>query len=98
MAPRRWVSKPAPTLRDPAKAGQILKTSEGKVPRATFLLAMAKTLFEEAQLYSRQKVNDSNKMMILCQRALEVLKSVPDSHDKKDLDVEIHLTLQKLAT
>ena len=83
---------------DPPKGEQILKQSEGKVPRATFVLAMAKTLFEEAQLYSRQKVNDTTKMTILCQRALEAIKPLPDSHDKKDLDVEIHLTLQKLTT
>lgn len=78
---------------DPAKGEQILKTSEGKVPRATFLLAMAKTLYEEAQLYDRRKVNDSDKRMILCQRAQDVLKSLPESSDTKALGVRIRLVL-----
>ena len=78
---------------DPPKGEQILKTSEGKVPRATFLLAMARTLYEEAQLYDRRKVNDSDKRMILCQRAQDVLKSLPESADTKALDLKIRIVL-----
>jgi hypothetical protein len=78
---------------DPAKADQILKASDGKVPRATFLLAMARTLYEEAQLYDRRKENDFEKRNILCQRAQEVLKSLPESPETKALDLKIQIIL-----
>ncbi len=79
---------------DTAKAEQILKSSGGKVPRATFSLAMARTLFEGSQLYSRQKLNDSDKMTILCQRALAVLSSLPETSETKDLGMSIRLAMK----
>jgi hypothetical protein len=79
---------------DTAKAEQILKSNGGKVPRATFSLAMARTLFEESQLYSRQKLNDSDKLTILCQRALAVLSSLPETSETKDLGVSIRLAMK----
>jgi hypothetical protein len=62
LAASRAVGAPG----DSAKAEQILKSSGGKIPRATFSLAMARTLFESAQLYSRQQIKDTEKMTILC--------------------------------
>ncbi len=79
---------------DPAKAEQILKSSGGKIPRATFSLAMARTLFESAQLYSPTKMNDSEKMTILCQRALAVLSTLPETLETKDLGVSIRLAMK----
>jgi hypothetical protein len=79
---------------DAAKAEQILKSSGGKVPRATFSLAMARTLFEESQLYSRQKLYDFEKMTILCQRALAVLGSLPETPETKDLGKSIRLAMK----
>jgi hypothetical protein len=81
---------------DTAKGEEILKANGGKVPRTVFAMAMAKTLFEEAQLYSRQKMNDSEKMTILCQRALAVLSSLPETNDTKDLGVNIRLALKAI--
>jgi len=78
---------------DPAKADQILKAGEGKVPRATFLLAMATTLYEESKLYDRRKENDFEKRTILCQRAQDVLKSLPESPDTKALGLKIQIVL-----
>jgi hypothetical protein len=90
LATSRAVGAPG----DTAKAEQILKSSGGKVPRATFSLAMARTLFESAQLYSRQKMNDSEKMTVLCQRALAVLSSLPETFETKDLGVSIRLAMK----
>jgi hypothetical protein len=78
---------------DPAKADQILKANDGKVPRATFLLAMARTLYEEAQLYDRRKENGFEKRNILCRRAQDVLKSLPESPETKALDLKIQIIL-----
>ena len=56
-------------------------------------LAMASTLYEEAQLYDRRKVNDSDKRTILCERAQDVVKALPESPDTKALGVKIKLVL-----
>jgi hypothetical protein len=53
LAMRRAADAPG----DTAIAEQILKSDGGKVLRATFSLAMAKTVFESAQLYSRQHLS-----------------------------------------
>jgi hypothetical protein len=78
---------------DPPKAEEILKSAGGKVPRATFMLAMANTLYEEAQLYDWRKENNRDKRMILCQRAQNVLKSLPESADTKALGTKIRVVL-----
>jgi len=81
---------------DPPKAEQILKSGGGKVPRATFMLAMAQTLYDEADLYSWKKENDSDKRMILCHRAQDVLKSLPESSDTKALSAKIEKVIAEL--
>jgi len=83
---------------DPAKGEQILKAGEGKVARATFLLAMAHTLYEESQLYDRRRENDSQKRLILCQRAQDVLKALPESPETKALNLKIQIVLTEPRT
>ena len=81
---------------DPVKAGDLLTAPDAKVARATFQLAMANTLFSMAQMYSRDKLDDSEKMGILCQRAQNALKSVPESSDSKELTDKIVHALKQL--
>jgi len=81
---------------DPAKAGPILAAPDAKVARATFQLAMANTLFSMAQMYSRDKLDDSEKLGILCQRAQNALKSVPESSDSKELTDKIVRALKQM--
>ena len=88
------ISRAAGAPGDTAKAEQILKSDGGKVSRATFSLAMARTLFESAQLYSRQQIKDTEKMTILCQRAQAVLSSLPETTEKKDLGVLIQVAMK----
>jgi hypothetical protein len=83
---------------DPPKAEQILKSGGGKVPRATFMLAMAQTLYEEAELYSWKRENDRDKRMILCHRAQDVLKLLPESSDTKALSAKIGKVISELLT
>ena len=90
LAASRAVGAPG----DSAKAEQILKSSGGKIPRATFSLAMARTLFESAQLYSRQQIKDTEKMTILCQRAQSVLSSLPATSETKGLMVLIQVAMK----
>ncbi|MGA2591588.1 MAG: hypothetical protein ABSH32_16840, partial [Bryobacteraceae bacterium] len=80
---------------DPAKALDMLKTGDAKVPRATFIQAMAAALFEKSQLYTRNKMDDPDKMKIFCTRAQEALKQVPASKESEDLDKKIQAALKK---
>ena len=80
---------------DPAKALDMLKTGDAKVPRATFIQAMAAALFEKSQLYTRNKMDDPDKMKIFCTRAQDALKLVPASKESEDLDKKIQAALKK---
>ena len=51
---------------DPAKTQELLKTGEAKIPRATFVEAMAAALFDESQLYAYNKLDQPDKMKIFC--------------------------------
>jgi hypothetical protein len=81
---------------DPAKAQDLLKTGEAKVPRAAFVQAMAAALFDASQLYSRTRLDQPDKVKIFCSRAQEALKTVPDSKESQDLDKKIQAALKKL--
>jgi len=80
---------------DPAKAQDLLKTGEAKVPRAAFVQAMAAALFEESQLYAQSKLGQPDKMKIFCSRAQEALKTVPASKESQDLDKKIQAAITK---
>lgn len=80
---------------DPAKALDLLKTSDAKVPRAAFVQAMASALYEQSQLYTRNKLDEPEKFKIFCTRAQDALKSVPPSKDSDDLNKKIQAALKK---
>jgi hypothetical protein len=80
---------------DPAKALDLLKTGDAKVPRAAFVQAMAATLFEQSQLYAHSKLDQPDKMKIFCSRAQGVLKTVPASKEGADLDKKIQAAMKK---
>ena len=79
---------------DPAKTQEVLKQPDTKVPRAVFVTAMANALYDQSQLFSRQKLDDPEKMKILCARAQEALKGIPESKASKDLNGKIEKTLK----
>jgi len=80
---------------DTAKTEAILKAPDAKVARPAFLLAVSQTLFDESKFYSRQKLDDLEKVTIFCERAQDVLKNVPESKDSKDLGKKIQTALKK---
>ncbi|HLY18757.1 MAG TPA: hypothetical protein VKR61_16110 [Bryobacteraceae bacterium] len=81
---------------DPAKALDLLKTGDAKVPRATFVQAMASALFDQSQLYAHDKLDQPDKLKIFCGRAQEALKQVPPSKESADLDKKIQAALKKV--
>ncbi len=79
---------------DTARAAEILKTPDAKVPRAVFVTAMANALYDESSLYGRQKLDDPEKMKIFCTRSQEALKTVPESKETKALNEKIEKALK----
>lgn len=80
---------------DPAKAQELLKSGTLTVPRATFVTAMAGMLVEQSQLYSSQKVDNVERMKLFCNRALDALKTVPETKQTKELSTKIAKILKK---
>ena len=79
---------------DPAKTQELLKAGAHQVPRATFMTTMAGTLYDESQLYTLRKIGDPEKMKIFCNRALEALKTVPETKQTKELSSKITKSLK----
>ena len=92
------VARAAGNPDDSAKTGELLKTGEAKVPRATFLMAMTQALYEDSQLYVSTKLDQPQKMEILCQRAKEAVKTLPEGKDSKELSAKIDKALSKKKT
>jgi hypothetical protein len=80
---------------DAAKTQEIFKPGSVQVAKATFLNGMAEVLHEQAQLYGRRKLDQPDKLKIFCDRALEVVKQLPDSKDRKELEKKIGATLKE---
>jgi hypothetical protein len=70
---------------DSAKALEMFKSGDVKVPRAVFLLATAKSIQQQAELFTRNKLDQPERVTIFCDEAQEALKAVPESKETKDL-------------
>jgi len=74
---------------DPAKALEIFKAPEVKVARATYLTATARALSNLAELYGPRKLDQPDRLNVVCDEATAALKGVPESKDTKDLLAKI---------
>lgn len=83
---------------DTAKTADILKTGEAQVPRNAFVLAMTQALYDESQLYASDKLDQPQKMGILCDRAQQSVKALPESKETKDLSARIEKAMKKKKT
>ena len=80
---------------DPAKAQEVFKAASAQVPRAVFVMAMADSMHQQAQLYSRTKLDDPDKYKIFSTRALEALSTIPESKQTKELKLKIDASFKK---
>jgi hypothetical protein len=90
------VNRAAGASDDTAKAEELLKTGAASVPRSTFLAAMAESLFQFSQLYTKDKLDDPQKMDALLQRAQTALAGVPESKETKELSGKIQAAVKKV--
>jgi hypothetical protein len=79
---------------DVAKAQDLLKAGTLTVPRAAFLTVMANTLFDESKLYGSRQADKPDRLKIFCNRALDALKTVPETKQTKDLGAKIAKSLK----
>jgi hypothetical protein len=79
---------------DAAKAQDLLKPGTLQVPRAAFVTAMAATLFDESKLYGSRQIDKPDRVKIFCNRALDALKTVPETKETKDLGAKIAKSLK----
>jgi hypothetical protein len=80
---------------DAAAAQEKLKTGEFRVPRDTFLLAAARSLQEQSDLFTGAKLDQPNKLKLMSQEALEALKAIPQTKETKSLTDKIQARLKK---
>jgi hypothetical protein len=78
---------------DGNKAAEIIKA--GQVPREVFVFAMANSLFDNTDLFSPTKLDQPNRVKLLCQEAVEGIQAVPASAATKDLNGKIQTLLKK---
>jgi hypothetical protein len=79
---------------DKAKAEAVFAARPVQVPRETFLLAMANALFDQSQLYSREKLDQPPRMQVFINQAQDTLKQLPESKDTKALAEKIQKALK----
>lgn len=80
---------------DMAKAQEIFKSGDVKVPHDVFALAMVRNLHEQAKLFGRTKLDMPDRVELFCNQALEALKHVKESKETKDLAKRIQETLKE---
>jgi uncharacterized MAPEG superfamily protein len=81
---------------DPAKTLETLKSGEAQAPRPVFLTAVAKMLFDSSELFGSMKMDQPNRLRLLCQEASEALQGVPESKETKALTTKIQAALKKI--
>jgi hypothetical protein len=74
---------------DLTKGRTFFQAGSAKVPRDVFALAMANSVYEQAQLFARNKMNKSDRLHLFCQEGLDTLKSIPESDESKKLTIDL---------
>ncbi len=81
---------------DVAKTQETMKAAEVRIPRATFLYAVAKALYDESAIFGGTKLDRPDRLKVMCDEATEALKGVPENKDTKALKGKIDGTLKKI--
>jgi hypothetical protein len=81
---------------DTAKAQHTLKGETTQVPRDVFTLALANTLYEQSQLFTRDRLDRPDRLQMFCNEALEILQGLKENKEAKALAAKIQKSLKKL--
>jgi hypothetical protein len=80
---------------DTAKTMEKFKAGEVRVPREVFLLAVAKALQERSELFGPDKLDQPNRMKLICQQATDTLAAIPQTKETKAIAAKIQAALKK---
>ncbi len=80
---------------DVAKAQQVFTQPPVKIPRETFMFAMAELLSEIAELYGPYRTYQPERLEFFADTAMAALKEVPESKETKELAKKIDETKKK---
>ena len=81
---------------DPAKTLEVLKSGEAQAPRPVFLYGVAKMLYDQGDLFGSMKMDQPNRLRLVCQEATESLGSVPESKESKALMQKLQAAMKKV--
>ncbi len=81
--------------KDPEKAAAVFKS--GTVPREKFLAAAAAMLYDQSQMFGPKKLDQPQKVRVLCDEAMQALKGVPPTKETKALETKLKKAVAKLA-
>ena len=81
-------------LDDVAKAQSVLQAGNASVDHDTFGLAVATMLYEQAQLFGREKLDMPDRLKLFLDQATEALKSMKETKETKELAAKIQKTLK----
>ena len=81
---------------DVAKAQKLFTDTGATVPQATFLLGIAQRMKALSELYAPHELDQPERQKLLVEKALEVLKGLPETGESKKLAKELEGTLAKI--
>lgn len=81
---------------DPAKMREIMKGADAGIPKATFFLAMAKSLHEQSDLYDNRRLDIPDRQKFFLQHAKDAAAVAGDSKDAKELTGKIEKALKDM--
>lgn len=81
---------------DSAQALERFRAGEVKTPRATFLFAAAKTLFDVSDVFSANKLDQPQRRKVMLQEALAALHSIPETKEATSLATRVQAILKKI--
>lgn len=99
----RWIlisaSNTVGSRTKPEKAKEAFVEGQAKVPLATFLPALAFTLYETAEMFGPKKLNQPNRVVLmLCNEAEKVLGKVKPTKETAELLKKIKAVQKKVQT
>ena len=74
---------------DTAAAQEIFRKGDVQVKREVFMMAMARTLVEQADLFGPKQLDQPNRVKVLFKEAVELLQLAPESKETKELTSKI---------
>jgi hypothetical protein len=83
---------------DVARMRELVRGGQYDMPRNGFLLAMASILLDQSQLYSERKQNMPDRRKVMLDAAGDVLKALPDSPERKELEKKIAVDRKTLKS